>query len=229
VVRRRRRPAASVLSAQVLAGLLAGVAGAAPANDMDWRWELARALQSQPPYQGARVDVLPVALPDCRRPVRLVEHRPVRPGAVQVVLACEQPRWTRQVGVRVSARVRAAVAARPLPRGHVITEADLLVTDTLLAGDGQPLTDDPAALIGRELLRPMAAGAAIALNAARDPSVIRKGQRVTVVLVDSGFEIRSEGVALQDGALGEPVPIRLRDGTVLSATVQGAGSVSVEP
>jgi len=51
---------------------------------------------------------------------------------------------------------------------------------------------------------------------------------VRVDMIGVGFVIGGEGVALQQGGVGDSIRIRMRSGQVLSATVVRAGLVKVE-
>jgi flagella basal body P-ring formation protein FlgA len=220
---------AGLASAVVLtAAASARTANAATWAAGGWQLDLVQTLQEQAPHAGARMEVEPVSLPVCQREVRLADVRGVRPGSAKVVLICDRPSWTRHVNVRIRTHVRGLVASKPLARGHVLTGDDMRMAEFELRADGLTPASQMEAVLGQELVRPIAAGAAVPLNALRIPAVIRKGDPITVVVSGAAFEVRTEGVATQDAGLGQIIAVKLRDGALVTGTVRQSGVVEVK-
>ncbi|MCA3254875.1 MAG: flagellar basal body P-ring formation protein FlgA, partial [Alphaproteobacteria bacterium] len=105
-----------------------------------------------------------------------------------------------------------ATAARDLPRGAVLAPGDV-------RGDG-------AALVGQELRRPVAAGAALRPGLVAPPRLVRRGMRVAVAAEGAAFALSAEVEALEDGGAGELVRVRsLSSGRVLTARVVADGTL----
>ena len=101
----------------------------------------------------------------------------------------------------------------------------------MVESDWSSLPDDvvtePDQVLGRTLVRSIPAGAPITLNLLRQTSVIRAGERVRVQLSGSNFVVAGEGQALQAGAVGEQIRIKMANGQAVSATVVRQGVVEV--
>jgi flagella basal body P-ring formation protein FlgA len=86
---------------------------------------------------------------------------------------------------------------------------------------------DPEQVLGRTLVRSIAAGTPLTLNLVRQTSVIRAGERVRVQMSGSNFVVGGEGQALQAGAVGEQIRVKMGSGQTLSAVVVRQGLVEV--
>lgn len=105
-----------------------------------------------------------------------------------------------------------ATAARDLPRGAVLTPGDV--------------RGEAAGLVGQELLRPVAAGAALRPGLVAPPRLVRRGMRVAVATDGAGFALSAEAEVLDDGGAGETVRVRsLSSGRVLTARIGSDGDL----
>lgn len=108
-------------------------------------------------------------------------------------------------GLRAGAQ---AVAARDLPRGHVLTAADIR------QGGARPEPRDArnATLVGWTTRRVITAGQPLREPAVAPPaaaSAITPGQRVAVLFREAGIELRLAGVAAGAAPLGARVKVRV--------------------
>lgn len=149
-------------------------------------------------------------------------------GRVQVTLQCQAPRWQLQTQVPVRARRLVVVALRNLSPNVLLDANDLV----LVGNDWTAVTDDAVteieSAVGKTLARTIGQGQVITLNSLRQTAVIKNAEVVRVDMIGVGFVIGGEGVALQQGGVGDSIRIRMRSGQVLSATVVRAGLVKVE-
>lgn len=126
---------------------------------------------------------------------------------------------TTAVEVRLYARPRVVVAARPLARDTVIAAGDVQLAD---APDGRDeyLTRIEDAL-GRQLTTGIPPGKPIPRSVLRDPVLIRRGEVVQICVRAPGVLIRTLGRAKDDGMLGRLVPVETFDvrGKVILAKV----------
>ena len=83
-------------------------------------------------------------------------------------------------------------------------------------------------LQGKVAIHTLLPGRPIALNAVRDPYLVRRGVATTLVFASGGLAIRAVGTALEPGGAGDFVRVRNGDsGQVVSGTVLADGSVRV--
>lgn len=92
------------------------------------------------------------------------------------------------------------VAARPIPRGTVVTEADVTLAEQPRApADG---LQAPGDAIGRETLRAIARGASIRAGALAAPVAAARGSGMVLRVEGRGFAVEAEGVARLDARVG---------------------------
>lgn len=83
-------------------------------------------------------------------------------------------------------------------------------------------------VIGKVARRPLAAGAAIPVNALREPYAFKEGERVVVEYRMGGLRILGVAIALQPGLVGSSVRARNLDtGVVVDGVVRSDGRIEV--
>lgn len=138
--------------------------------------------------------------------------------------------WSIYVPVTVESEVPVLVARQPAARGAALTAADVTVEVRRVRGIGSAWLADPAALSGRLLRRPVAAGEALAADSFLAAPVIRRGQQVTLVASTGGIEVRALGRALADGAADSRVRVQnLASQKVVEGVVAGPDVIRVSP
>lgn len=109
---------------------------------------------------------------------------------------------------RVNAPQDVVVATRELARRMVVSAADVRVerrtADRVPAG---PVFRDLGEVVGKEIVRPVAPGEVVTLQAVVAPRVIRRGAIVTLLLEGQGFRLMAKGIAQEDGAVGENIRV----------------------
>jgi flagella basal body P-ring formation protein FlgA len=149
-------------------------------------------------------------------------------GKATVGVRCNGPeRWSVVVPVTVRVIGEALFSARPIPRGHSLTEADITRRRTdLTLLPGASLTD-PAEALGKVARVSLVAGLALRADMLRGAFVVRHGQSVQLVFVGGGFTVSSEGKALGNAAQGDTVQVRAASGKVVRGVAVEAGVVEV--
>lgn len=220
----------------VLATTSAGPAAAAD-QDLEAIRRAAHDLVASRTAAGAgvtRIDVRPLdprlRLPACELPLstQLPDSSPAE-GNLLVSVRCEGARpWSLFVPVSVRTLVAVVVMTRTLPRGGVVTIADVAL-DTrpvnALTGGYYGVLED---VIGKVTSRPVAAGTALNPLMLSAALVVRRGQRVTLSTAVGAISVRSAGTVLADAALGERVQVRsLSSQRIVEGRVAGDGLVDV--
>lgn len=149
-------------------------------------------------------------------------------GKTSIGVRCnEKPGWSVfvQANIRVSADM--LVANRPLAQNTVLSANDFSLQNGEL---GQPgILIDPAQAIGKTLKFGIGAGQVLRQDMLRAPFVVTQGQTTEVRVNSKGISIRSTGQALNNGAEGQNVQVRMASGQVISGTAAADGSVEVRP
>lgn len=204
------------------------------AEESGWLKDLHRKLESDSQSTGLRLELQPLASepapPACSGRWKIELAVGVRwPGVVGATLTCAHPAWRGSVHVIVRAFASVLEPNRMLPTGSVIGAADLFAAEAEIQQAGPPpWAADRAEVIGREAARPLRERQPIPLNALRAATVIRQGEHVSVQVVGVSFQASGEGVALQAGAVGDSIRVKLPDGRQISGQVLRAGVVELK-
>lgn len=187
---------------------------------------------------GVKNSTVTVSRPDprlrlatCPAPVTAeLTGSPRLPGRAVARVSCPQaPGWSVHLPLRVQATGEVLVAARPLPRGHLLQARDL-TRRTLELSDlnGQYLLDAEAA-VGQALRRAVRAGDRLRPTLLEAPVLVHRGEPVAIELRGSGFAIRARGRALANGSAGARVAVENpASKRVVHGTVTAPGRVAVD-
>ncbi|WP_311196567.1 flagellar basal body P-ring formation chaperone FlgA [Rugamonas fusca] len=151
---------------------------------------------------------------DTRQPLRM-RFAAVCPGA---------DGWRYEFVVRAQVSAPVVVSATDVPAGKVLTDEDLLLERHELVS----LTDvlaSPQAALGMSGKRTLRAGEVLRMALLAAPTVVKRGDAVTIVARRDQIEVSMAGEALDSGARGALVRVRNANGTVLRARVTGEGTV----
>ena len=198
-----------------------------------WRQVIEQYVERQNLSAGLRTSVEVAAdepgPPACQRSPRMADSSRTRwLGPLTVVLQCDQPAWRWSVNVRVRGMAQVVQAGRSLPDGQLLRTEDLRLVDADIATEPLGVLTDLAQALGRETARPIKEGASLVLNALRQATVIKVGDRVTVRLIGQAFQVSAEGVAQQAGGVGDTIRVKMPDGKLVVANVVRPGHVDVK-
>lgn len=148
-----------------------------------------------------------------------------------VAVHCPGPSaWRLFVPVEVHVYREVLVGTRALARGETVAAADVRAEERDVAQLGYGYLTDPAALAGRQLLRPLRAGAVLSPVALAAPTLVRRGDQVTLLAGAGALAVRSSGTALENGSEGAQVRVRnAGSGRIVQGVVQAAGTVAALP
>lgn len=161
-----------------------------------------------------------VKLPACSQSLsfRLADRQhPV--GWVGVVARCPAApdAWERVLQVRVNWSQKYLAAARNLMPGERLSADDLVWAEADSARLGEGVAQDLNAVLGQEMRRPLVKGSPLKLNTLRPLTVIQKGSQIVLIMRGQGFEIETQGQALDDAPAGGVLRVQIKEGTILSA------------
>ena len=146
-------------------------------------------------------------------------------GTVSVLVRCESLNWQLYVPVRVQQVLERVVAKTPLPRGTVISAADIEVEQVELRRQRGASFGNPEQLIGSKVKRPVRLGEIIL---ASDICLVCRNDAVLIKAGNDGLSIITEGKALSDGSLGEQIRVQNnRSKKVITGVVSAVGEVTV--
>lgn len=115
--------------------------------------------------------------------------------------------WKVYVPVKLTARRQVLVTDRPLRRGATLSAADVRLEERdITVARGAYLTD-VAQLKGKILKRTVPEGRLVTADLLNEEDIIKRGQRVTLMVEQSGFMVQMAGTALSDGTINERIRV----------------------
>ena len=171
-------------------------------------------------------------LPACASPLRAIV--PVSQAGQErqlVEVACDSgTRWRVNVPTRVSVERVVMIARRPLPRGAAFRADDFSLVRQVQSGTAADRVQTADNLHDRRLRRPVTAGAVLTYDMLEPELAIRRGQAVVLLARTGEFEIRSDGLAMQDARPGDRVRVQnLSSRRVVEGIAATDATVSVQP
>jgi flagella basal body P-ring formation protein FlgA len=129
----------------------------------------------------------------------------------------------------IRVKVPTLVAARDLPRGHVLRSGDLCLVRRELADRAEMRSADVTEVVGRVLRRPLRAHEALLSSDLEKAKVVSRGAAVFLVARQGGLVVTARGRALEDGARGETVrALNLSSGKTVLGRVDDPSHLVVE-
>lgn len=213
----------------VLGGLLLSQAVTHQAMAADLSAQVNKFFQQHYPDKESQVHVVIKTpqnqWPQCDMP-EITQPTNSRPwGNISLSVRCDGIRRFIQAQVQVSGQY--AVAARQLAAGAKITPQDIEMKK------GRLDTLPPGALLepnftqGAVSLRPINAGQPLTRNMLRHLWVVKAGQDVQVLAQGEGFNVNSNGKAMNNAAIQDNVRVRMASGQIVNGTVADDGSVRI--
>ena len=169
-------------------------------------------------------------LPLCDKSLEGFMRRGAKIGSRTIVgVRCTGTKpWKVYVPVDVIVAAKVLTARRTLPRGHLITAADLDIVERDVAKMTTGYFSDPKALDGLRLKQQIIAGRIITPGMLAADQIVRRGQTVTLVATSSGVNISMTGRALMDGARGQRIRVEnTNSGRVVEGIVRSPEHVEV--
>ncbi|BET63029.1 flagellar basal body P-ring biosynthesis protein FlgA [Yersinia pseudotuberculosis] len=168
-----------------------------------------------PQNQWPQCDAPEITLPANARPW----------GNISLSVRCDGLRRFIQTQVQVSGRY--AVAVRRLAAGEKISAQDIQMKQ------GRLDTLPPGALLdahfaqGAVSQRQINAGQPLTRNMLRRLWLVKAGQDVPVLAQGDGFNVNSNGKAMNNGAAQETIRVRMPSGQIVSGTVADDGTIRI--
>jgi flagellar basal body P-ring formation protein FlgA len=150
---------------------------------------------------------------------------------MSVGVSCERgSRWTVYVPVTVESHISILVLRRAAARGARLSAADVERQERVVTGTAAAYLTDISELAGRTLKRPLAAGAALTIDAMADAIVVKRGQQVTLLASLGGLEVRAEGVAMSDAPAEGRVKVQnMSSRRIVEGVVESADVIRITP
>jgi flagella basal body P-ring formation protein FlgA len=150
-------------------------------------------------------------------------------GATRVGLRCTQgvKHWNVSLPLMVHVFMRATVVTANLGAGTVLEAGQLGEAEVDLAAAPGVALRDPGQAVGRTLARNMNAGAPVRQTDLRARQYFAAGETVRVVALGAGWQVVTEGQAMNAGVEGQTARVRTESGRILNARPSGDREVEL--
>jgi flagella basal body P-ring formation protein FlgA len=124
-----------------------------------------------------------------------------------VGVKCAAPRWSVYVPVRIETEMPVLALRRALDRNSPVTAADVEQRTLRVPGLSASYISSVDQLAGHHLRRAAAPGTALTVDLLGADILVRRGQRVALVISAGGLEVRAQGEAISDATPGGRVRV----------------------
>nr|WP_315257933.1 flagellar basal body P-ring formation chaperone FlgA [uncultured Duganella sp.] len=161
----------------------------------------------------------------CSGPVTAQGAETRLPSRMRFVAVCAGSNgWRYEFIVRAQVSARIAVMANDLAPGKVLADEDVLLERHDISSIADSIAD-PQEAVGMSGKRALRAGEVLRRAVLTAPTLVKRGEPVSIVARHEQIEVSMAGEALDSGGRGDTVRVRNANGTVLRARVAGAGTV----
>jgi len=133
------------------------------------------------------------------------------------------------VTAMVEVLVNAVVTTRPLGRFKPIEESDVEVRPVDVSGLPSDYIADPEVVLGKRTRRLLDANTVLRPDLVESQPIVKRGDRVRIIVESPGMRITAVGEVKQNGCLGERIPVaNLDTNKVIQARVVDTQTVKVD-
>lgn len=167
-------------------------------------------------------------LPACAAPEAFLPNGSRVWGKTTVGMRCREPSpWTIYISATVRVTADYVVSAAPLAQGQTIAQNDLASVKGDLTTLPNGIITDASQAIGRTVTVSLPAGTPLRSDSLRAQQAVLQGQTVRVVSNGPGFQVATEGRALNNAAEGQVAQARTMSGQVISGVAKTGGIIEV--
>ncbi len=121
------------------------------------------------------------------------------------------------------------VLSRSIPKGGVLGPEDVVKKPLSSGIKPAGVVEDPSVLMGMRAVRSLQAGSVLRLDQFKPEPIVRKGQKVEILLEKGGLKIVAPGEALEEGGSGQKIRVlNISSRQVVLACVEHPGGVRVQ-
>lgn len=188
-------------------------------------------------YQGAKAKKTNISvnaldsrlqLRSCVKSLTITLNDPQYNGGNQTALVrCDdEAPWSIYIPLQIALFYEYPVASRNMARGDVVSAGDIQTTLVNSTGQRQGQIDSAVDIIGKSLRRPIRQGEVFRSAQLEMPTVVKRGDLVSILTQVGAISVSSAGTAMSNGKIGEKIRIKNNQSDrVIMAEVIEAGSV----
>jgi len=135
---------------------------------------------------------------------------------------------TLELAGRYSAFIQVPITVRGIVQGGTITDSDISTTRTPLSKMRGGYIESVEQVVGMQARRNLGTGVLIRNSDVVKPTLIRQNDTVSIIYSQSNIKLRTSGIALQSGAVGDNIKVKNEStGIVVHGSVVGKNLVEV--
>lgn len=163
----------------------------------------------------------------CEEGLTLEWRSPLKAGSNAFIGRCLTPFWQAFGQLNLAVFKNVVVNRTPLNRKQPLSLNQLGTARMNIANLRMGYFENPATLVGYEVQRTLKSGQVITPYIVEAPSLVERGDWVTILSGKPGLTVSSTGEALKSGALGDQILVKnLKTNTRLKAWIIEKGVVS---
>lgn len=151
-----------------------------------------------------------IKLKKCDRAIDInLTQAHIKPGKNTLSIQCNsQVPWRVFMTANVTMFSYALVSKHPLNKGHLIQKNDLVLKKIILTGRRSAYLTDTKQAINYVLKRRVNRGDIIGVNILAKPTLIKKGDTISILVKNNSFQISMKGIALMPGGKGDKIKVK---------------------
>tara|TARA_R110000737_G_scaffold327468_1_gene341744 strand:- start:361 stop:1053 length:693 start_codon:yes stop_codon:yes gene_type:complete len=167
-----------------------------------------------------------ISLQPCFSPLKANIPEKHKGRNVNVKIVCpDEDSWQLFIPVKIQTIVPVLVTRMRINKGTLLNDSNI---EVVFKDSGQirgTVLTDPSIVTGARTKRNLSQGSAIT---DKNTCFVCKGQPVNIIAKSVNFEIKSYGIALEDGSLGELIPVKnTKSGRVVHGQVNAINQVVI--
>ncbi|MEW6620393.1 MAG: flagellar basal body P-ring formation chaperone FlgA [bacterium] len=130
---------------------------------------------------------------------------------------------TIRLGFKIHRFTNVVIAAKPLPRHHILTPVDIEIQEREITYINPAPIED---VIGKRLKSPLTQGGILTYNLIEIPPLIKRGDVVMIKKEIGALIVQAKGIAKEDGRLGDEIQVKNVDSDkIINSIVEDSRTV----
>jgi len=150
-------------------------------------------------------------------------------GKTTVHLRCNSDSpWTVYISAQISLFGKIIQTTSPLTKGHILKNSDLHAVEEDLSRIKYGYFTSKEYLIGKQLKRRLPQNRIIKANYVKAPTLVKRGELVSIIAENTGYSVKMSGTAMNSGARGERIQVKNSSSKrIVEGIIKEAGVVSI--
>lgn len=150
-------------------------------------------------------------------------------GKTTVHVKCnDENQWTIFVNANIHLYSLVIHTAEPLAKGHILSRDDLIASEIDLGNARYGYFTDMESLIGKQVKFRLPQNKIIRVNYVKTPTLVKRGEMVTIIAENTGYSVKMSGTAMSSGARGDRVQVKnISSQRIVEGIVMEPGVISI--